>query len=93
MVRDRTRPFATAAQHQHSRELYESFAFGPVIVDHQAVVEDGQAECHKCGEWYRVTAPFIPHRCEHEDPICRMCGETALWVDEHERCQECRASL
>lgn len=20
-------------------------------------IEDGQAECQKCGEWYRVTAP------------------------------------
>lgn len=28
------------------------------------VVEDGQAECQKCGEWYRVTAPsFGPHEC------------------------------
>jgi hypothetical protein len=31
--------------------------------DDRDVVEGGQAECHKCGEWYHVTAPFIPHRC------------------------------
>lgn len=26
-------------------------------------VEDGQAECRFCGEWYRVTAPFLGHNC------------------------------
>lgn len=28
-------------------------------------VDDGQAECQKCGEWYRVTAPYSGHVCEH----------------------------
>jgi hypothetical protein len=32
------------------------------------VIEDGQAECHKCGEWYHVTAPRIPHVCRDEVP-------------------------
>jgi hypothetical protein len=42
--------------------------------DPRDVVEDGQAECHKCGEWYHTTAPFIPHRCQHEE---RMADEDA----------------
>jgi hypothetical protein len=29
-------------------------------------VEDGQAECRFCGEWYRVTAPFGGHFCKAE---------------------------
>ena len=28
-------------------------------------IEGGQAECRHCGEWYRVTAPFVPHSCAY----------------------------
>jgi hypothetical protein len=36
------------------------------------VVEDGQAECHKCGEWYTISHWSLPHRCSR---ICCRCGE------------------
>jgi hypothetical protein len=36
---------------------YESYC------DARDPIEDGQAECQKCGEWYRITSPSVPHVC------------------------------
>jgi hypothetical protein len=42
-------------------------------MDDRDPIEDGQAECRFCGEWYRVTLPSFGHDCaakrEHDEAV------------------------